>query len=118
MRGSHLALSEATVKLINTREDLNALGIDELANLGANFRAHSVLLLAAGQKPTGGYWIHVTGVQLHGDELYFQGLANRPGPADVVTQALTYPYTAVLIEKARARHLHPELESVAGAAIP
>ncbi len=118
MRGSHLSLSEPSVRLINDHNALSILGIDQLTELHADFRQHSVLLIAAGQRPTSGYWIHIRGVQLRGQDMYFQGIANKPGEADMVDQGLTYPYTAVLLTKVYALHLHPEIESVRGMDLP
>jgi hypothetical protein len=118
VRGSHLSLSEPVMKLINDHNALSALGLDQLTELRADFRKHSVLLVAVGQRPTSGYWIHIQGVQVRGEDLYFQGIANKPGESDMVIQALTYPYTAVLLTKVRALHLHPEIESVNGADQP
>lgn len=118
LQGDHLSFSEPTIKLINDHNELFALGIDELSDLRANFRQHSLLIVAAGQKPTSGYWIYVTGLQVQGESLFFQGMANKPSQADMVAQVLTYPYTAVLISKVRAQRVHPEIESVTGADPP
>lgn len=61
-----------------------------------------VVVVGQGTQPTGGYWVRVTGVEL-GERrgkpwLTVRYMANRPGPGDIVTQALTQPYSAVVVD--------------------
>jgi len=96
--------------LINSHEDLDASGSLTLADLDVNFSTNSLVVLAAGEQATGGWSATITGVQMRGDALYFQGVIERPGKDDVASQALTYPIAAAVIEKVNASIVHPEIE--------
>jgi len=113
--GGDSHLHEPVVTLINSKQQRDALGSAAIDGISMNFNIESLLVVAVGEKPTGGYWVRIDGVQLYDNELYFQGTANAPGESDIVAQALTYPWAAAVIPRvADDATLHPEIESVAG----
>jgi hypothetical protein len=57
----------------------------------------TVVAIHAGQRPTGGYSVEVTGVERAGDDCTVRYRVRGPGPDDIVTQALTYPSVAIRI---------------------
>jgi hypothetical protein len=112
--GDSSTLTTAGAWLITSAAELDATGSEELRGLNVDFDTHSLVVVALGEKPTGGYWARITGVQVKGDALFVQAVANRPGPKDAVTQAITYPYAAAVVEKVSAATVHPEVQSVEG----
>ena len=112
--GTDPGLKEPLLLLVNSAQDLESLGSYDLAVHAVDFDKESLVLLALGEKPTGGYWARITGVQREGQQLYVQGLANRPSQDQAVTQALTYPYDAVVISKIRHAKVLSEIESLMG----
>jgi hypothetical protein len=81
---------------------LDALGAQELSELEVDLDQYDLVLVALGQQPTGGYWVHITGLQRVGDVIYVEGIANAPADDEAVTQAQTYPYAAAVIPKVNA----------------
>jgi hypothetical protein len=113
--GGDSQLTEAVVMVINSKRQRTALGSPAIDGIAMDFNKESLLVVAVGEKPTGGYWVRIDGVQLYDNDLYFQGTANAPSENDIVTQALTYPWAAAVIPRvADDVTLHPEIESVAG----
>lgn len=110
------AIARPGVVLIQSEEQLKALNATELATVEIDFATQSLVVLSLGEQPTGGYWCRITGMQAGEGILYVQGLANRPGPDDMVTQALTYPAAAAVIAKTDATATRLEIESVLGRA--
>jgi hypothetical protein len=115
--GSDAALKHPAVVLINDTAGLAATHSRELAKLAADFDTQSIILVAIGEQPTGGYWAHITGVQTEAGNVYCQATVNRPGPAQAVTTALSYPYAAVVVPKVEGA-LRAEIDSVQGKAMP
>ncbi|QQE13795.1 protease complex subunit PrcB family protein [Planctomycetota bacterium] len=111
--GSDAALTSAGVQVVNSDVEMNELGAD-LAALKPNFDEESVVILSLGEKNTGGYWVEITGVQQVGETLYVQGRANQPGENEIVTEAIEYPYAAVVIEKVEPASVIPDLDQVEG----
>jgi hypothetical protein len=56
------------------------------------------ILITYGEKPTGGYAVEITGVEEKADRLVVTVKFTEPGPDDMVTQALTYPYDLMVID--------------------
>lgn len=56
-----------------------------------------IYLIAAGERNTGGYSIKVTEESLEGKDLTLSYKVLAPGPDDIVTQAITYPYVTIKI---------------------
>lgn len=67
-----------------------------------DFSQHSVLAVYMGEKPTGGYTIEITGVEVAGGKLRVTVKQTSPGPGSMVTQALTQPYHMIQIPKVPA----------------
>jgi hypothetical protein len=101
---------EPAVELVNSREQLEALGSERLTNLEVDFARHSLVVLALGERPTGGWTAKITGVQERGDALYIQGIAYQPAAGSSLMQALTYPVAAAVITKTNAGLIHPEID--------
>ncbi|MGC9321203.1 MAG: protease complex subunit PrcB family protein, partial [Kosmotogaceae bacterium] len=75
----------------------------------------AVLVIEAGEKPTGGYDIGIRSVSLlEGNTIEVTVELQLPGSADFVTQAFTYPYKAIKIMdlQAGAYRLSVRLESL------
>lgn len=64
-----------------------------------DFGARSVLLAAAGRKPTGGYGVAIESARLVGDTLHVDVVERAPGEACMTTQAITYPVAAATIDR-------------------
>lgn len=99
--GDRLPIESHGLGVIN-ESTFDGLGLREVfAQAGADidFSQHSVILFSLGQQPTAGFSADINGLQLKGKQLYVQGTAVAPGPNAVTTQAITYPYAAVAVEK-------------------
>ncbi len=115
--GGDSQLRQPVVALINNEEQRTALGSAAINSISIDFNSESLLVVAVGEKPTGGYWVRIDSVQSYKNDLYFQGTANAPGEGEMVAQSLTYPWAAAVIERVEdGIVLHPEIESVAGQA--
>ena len=102
------------VSLITSTEQLQSLQSATLAAIPVDFSKQALVVLALGEQPTGGYWARITGVRVDGNALVVRGLANRPAPDAMVTQALTTPYCAAVISPPGAATVRSEIESVVG----
>ncbi len=56
------------------------------------------VLITAGEKPTGGYRVQVREVIRHPDRIEIRYEITGPGPGDIVTTAITYPYGLIVLE--------------------
>ena len=110
--GSDPDLTEPGQWLINSQQQLDAIGSQELARLAVDFDTESLVLIALGRQSTDGYWIKILGASQVDDELYIQGVANQPTEGSITGQTLTYPYGAAVIAKTSAGVLHPEMEAI------
>jgi hypothetical protein len=72
-----------------------ALKVDKI-----DWQTQMVVVVTGGTKNTGGYSVEITGVTLKGDALTVSWKLNTPKPGQPVTQAITHPAQAVLVEKA------------------
>ncbi|MBF2053670.1 MAG: protease complex subunit PrcB family protein [Candidatus Sericytochromatia bacterium] len=63
-----------------------------------DFSRQSVLAVFAGEKPTGGYSIRITGIQQQGRSLVVSYSEASPGPDAMVTQVITAPAHLVRID--------------------
>lgn len=66
-----------------------------------DFSRQSVLAVFAGEKPTGGHSIRITGVQQQGRSLVVSYSETSPGPDAMVTQVITAPAHLVRIDKSQ-----------------
>jgi hypothetical protein len=113
-QGSEAALAGPDVFVVNSQEQLQALGCEDLIDKGIDFSRRSLVIVALGERPTGGHTVLINGVQLQNSDLYVQGVATEPSPDATVTQALTHPYAAAEVDKIDATGLtiHPEIDTV------
>lgn len=51
-----------------------------------------LVLITAGEKPTGGYAVEIASATETDQEWLIDVVFRSPGPSDIVTQVLTYPY--------------------------
>lgn len=66
-----------------------------------DFSRHAVVVVAMGERPTGGYWVDIERVVVGERALRVEALASSPGRECVVTMAFTAPLDAVLVERTR-----------------
>lgn len=100
--GDSAALKTIGKMHIETQEAYDALGDADIFPGEIDFDANDLVIVALGKQNTGGYAINIESIQLEGGELAVTGKASAPGPGTVTTQALTYPYCAVLIPNTAA----------------
>lgn len=112
--GSNELLARPGAMLFQSQADLDAAGAGELFPGEINFDEYDLVVLAGGEVPTGGYWVRITSVSTLGEELYVNGVANKPGEDESVTQAIGHPYHAVLVAKTGATVAIPDVTSVSG----
>lgn len=112
--GEDAALPLATLQLIHSQRELDALRSENLRSLPVDFARQSLILLALGEQPTGGYWARIESAYIQNGILYVQGTANAPGPDQMVTQTITYPYAVAILAKAQAREVVGDITSVYG----
>jgi len=109
--GSDPALTTPGVILINSHQQLQYTDSDKLDNLDPNFREESMVVLALGERPTGGYRCRITSITRTADQLIIEGIATRPSNEDMVVQVLTYPFHAVMIPKTEEVEVESKIES-------
>lgn len=63
------------------------------------------VLAGAGQQPTGGYAVEVESARRIGDRVSIRLSVTGPGPDQIATQALTYPYAVAVIRNLEAEGL-------------
>jgi len=64
-----------------------------------DFDNNMVIAVFMGEKPTGGYEIEIKTVYEYEDRIAVNIVETEPGEEDIVTQALTYPYHIIILEK-------------------
>jgi hypothetical protein len=64
-----------------------------------DLKKQTIVVLMAGQKPTGGYSVEITEVLSKDGKTIVKWKLNSPGADDIVTQAITYPGAVALITK-------------------
>ena len=112
--GSDAAMPKPAEWIVNSQDELEAIGSGPLGQISVDFDNETVVVIALGEQPTAGYWVTFISASQHGSTLYVQGTANQPGPDQVVAQVMTYPYAAAVIPKIDATVLIPEIDSVIG----
>lgn len=102
-QSAHCGLSAPGHLTVTREEDLDKLeGLPgrnlSLAPLRAiDFAEEKVVLVAAGQKPTGGYSVTLMGSEIENEELRLTVSTKSPGPGDMVVQVLTTPCAAIAV---------------------
>jgi len=110
VNGSSAALKTIGTYHIETEAQYDALGDADIFPGGLDFGEYDLVIVALGEQPTGGYAVNIESIQLVGGELAVTGKASAPGEDDVVTQALTYPYSAVSIPNTEADEVVPYID--------
>lgn len=64
-----------------------------------DFDSHTLIAVSQGEKPTGGYGIHVAEIEEFENELVVHVISSAPDENDTVTLAFTQPYQVVRIGK-------------------
>lgn len=95
--GNDAAFAKIGGHLLNAAGDTTA----SLGDLNPNYETESVIVVALGEVPTGGFGVMITGVQKKGENIFVQFKTSEPG--DVATQVISYPYAAVVIPKATGK---------------
>jgi hypothetical protein len=97
---------EKSYEVIKTKAELmqetRDVGIDETIQNKLNavdFSNSYVLALHSGMKNTGGYAITVKNVEINGDTTIVHVMEVGPKPGEMVTMALTNPFSLVIIDK-------------------
>jgi len=85
--------------LINEVDKLNVSDQVSEALLNIDLEQNNVLILHLGHRNTGGYGIEIDKMYEKKDVLYIKIKETKPGKGDMVTMALTNPFTIVLIPK-------------------
>ncbi|OEF98156.1 protease complex subunit PrcB family protein [Desulfuribacillus alkaliarsenatis] len=66
---------------------------------GKRSQAFTLVLLAKGEKPTGGYEIIIEQVRGYEDKIELVALTREPQKGEFVTQSFTYPYVLLKIQQ-------------------
>ena len=61
-----------------------------------DWKTQMIVVASAGAKPTSGYTVEITSLDVQDDVLTVHWRLNRPSPGDFVTQTATHPAQAVL----------------------
>jgi hypothetical protein len=102
VNGNSAALKTIGKMHIETQAAYDALGDADIFPGEIDFDANDLVIVALGEQATGGYSVNIASIQLQGGELAVTGKATAPGADAITTQALTYPYSAVLIPNTAA----------------
>ena len=97
VNGDSPALKELGTMHITTKSKYEALGDANIFPGEINFFEHDLVIVALGERNTGGYSVDIESIQKDGAELLVNGKVTTPAPDAATTQAITYPYTAVLV---------------------
>ena len=105
-------LGDPAVELIQSEQELRLLGSVTLAEKDVDFTGHSMVVLALGERSTGGWSAKITGIQQKGADLFVQGIAYQPAEGSNLAQVLSYPVAVAIIPKTTASTIHPEIDDV------
>lgn len=64
-----------------------------------DLKKQMVIVIYAGEKPTGGYSVELQSLEVKDKKLIVRSKLNAPGPDDIVTQAFTYPELLLLVDR-------------------
>ena len=69
------------------------------------------VLVAAGEKPTGGYSVKITSVVMtKPDEASVYATVEGPGPSDMVIQVITYPHVLIRFDGTNIKHVGGDIK--------
>ncbi|MCE9591161.1 MAG: protease complex subunit PrcB family protein [Planctomycetes bacterium] len=95
--GDEPGLTRPGVVYLNSRSKLGDLHAPEAEKLSVDFVKEAMIVVALGERPTGGYWVRITGVRRVGHVLIAQATCSRPGPGSAAAQVVTHPFAAAVI---------------------
>ncbi len=100
--GYYSQVSEPSHYVIEDQQEFQQVWgkIEEGSPPDINFENHMVVAVFQGEKPTGGFEITIESVIEANGRLQVYVQETAPGPDDMVTQALTYPYHMVRVDAA------------------
>jgi len=105
-RGQYSGLKEPMVLLVTDPGEWEAVWRRHTAVMArprpapaVDFGQEAVVVVALGERRSGGYSIAVTGVRLKGDQLVVRVRRQSPPPGAVTTMAFTQPYHMVAIPR-------------------
>jgi hypothetical protein len=64
-----------------------------------DFARSMVVGVFLGTRPTGGYTVEITNVQVEGKDLVVTYQERKPGPDELVTQVITSPYDLAIVDR-------------------
>ncbi|MEM6260725.1 MAG: protease complex subunit PrcB family protein [Planctomycetota bacterium] len=108
--GDSAALKELGSYHIETKAQYEALGDADIFPGEVDFDTNDLVIVSLGERSTGGFAVNIESIQLSGGELAITGEATTPAEDAAVTQALTYPYSAVLIPNTSAEVVVPYID--------
>ena len=89
----HIARSAAALETLELTTSERAAILSEV-----NFDSQALVILFAGTRPTGGYSLRLENATREGTRIVLRIGERRPEPGAMVTQALTFPVIAVVID--------------------
>lgn len=95
--GSDPSLLFADAFLLKNERQVKATGSESLAAMDVDYKANALVVVALGQKPTGGYGAAIDSVQLEGGTLVVNVDIDTPGEDAAASEALTFPYAYAVI---------------------
>lgn len=110
VNGDSAALKTIGAMHIETKQQYDALADANIFPGGIDFDANDLVIVALGEQATGGFAVNIESVQLQSGELAVSGKASAPGADALTTQALSYPYSAVLIPNTAADKVVPYID--------
>ena len=109
--GDHSAIEDETRVVINDGKTWNAWWKEHAKNIHdtsqpdgikapeVDLEKETVLVATLGMRSSGGHSIRFAGVNLDGETLTATLQTTSPGPEDIVTMALTYPFAIIAVPK-------------------
>jgi hypothetical protein len=93
------AFKQEGMQWVRSQQQLNATGSTLLTDLRIDWDRESVIIVAMGTKPTGGYGVVITNVLLDKNKsLNVIASVREPGQGEAVRQALEHPIAVAVIE--------------------
>jgi len=97
-RGQASSISDQRQLVIRDEQGLKDIWqqIDDAGSLPEiDFEDNMVIAVFMGERPTGGYGIEIESIDAYAGSITVNVVETEPGPDDLTTQALTYPYHIV-----------------------
>jgi len=91
-QGNDAGLVLADAYLLSNERQLAATGAVSLQGLGIDYEHNALVVVALGEKQTGGHGVTIDSVQLEGGTLVVNVYTQAPAAGDSTTQQFTYPY--------------------------